>query len=174
MVVGPVPDPSTEPPVIGPNDPDEPDEEGEEDDEDDFCLIPSSSKEPDSKPTATKKPDSTTTKAAEPTTKKPDPPPVPPKDKPDFSKDSKPKYYGSGEKARRASMIEAITYPCKPVAGETYTKPYLTPTDFPLMESGKSYMVYNTTFEVRSGLEWTIREYDCGQEFRKIVDGCDT
>lgn len=99
---------------------------------------------------------------------------MPPKDKPDFNKNSKPKCYGSGDNAKRASMIEAITHPCKLVAGETYTKPYLTPTDFAPMESGKSYTVYTTNFEVRSGCEWTIREYDCGQEFRKIVDGCDT
>lgn len=177
IVVGPKPDPSTKPPVLGPTDPVEPDEEGDENEEDDFCLLSSSTKEPSepSEPTTTKKPDPTTTKAPEPTTtKKPDPPPVPPKNKPDFSKDSKPKCYDSGDKAKRASMIEAITVACRSVAGGKYNGSYLTPVDNPPMASGKTYMVYTTTLEVKDGCEWTVDEYECGQELRKIVDGCDT
>jgi chitinase len=177
VVTGPAPDDTDDDPdPDSPESGDPPEDEGEGD-EDSFCLlVPNNpggggggggTTTTQQAPTTTK-----TTAASTPTT--------PPKNTPNFSNDSKPKCYNSGYGADRKSMISAITSFCDQMAAAVKKannaaigKGFYAP-DTTNLEDGKTYVVYDTSFEVMEGCEWSFSATDCGLEFRKIVDGCNT
>jgi hypothetical protein len=177
-VTGPPPEETDEDdPEPGSGDDGPPDDDGDGD-EDAFCLaLPNNSGggggggEPTT--TTSQAPSTTKTTAAATTTS-------PPKNTPDFSKDSKPKCYNSGYGADRSSMIKAISNFCDGIEanvkkdnGRAIPKGFYRPGE-PTVEKGKTYVFIDTTFEVLEGCEWQFSATDCGLEFRKIVDGCNT
>jgi hypothetical protein len=126
---------------------------------------------PTSHTTSTTKTTSTTSAAAEPTEA----------DLVDLSKDKKPKCYNSGYKANRKALIEAIEDLCQKVGqalsenGLTDLGPGLYQSDRNFKVKGQKYTDYVTTFEIKDTCRWwKYGRYDCNQEFRKIVDGCNT
>lgn len=48
------------------------------------------------------------------------------------------------------------------------------PGESPPMEPGKQYLYITSSIDLKDGCEWTVDEYQCGQELRKILDGCNT
>ncbi|KAJ9653597.1 hypothetical protein H2201_009127 [Coniosporium apollinis] len=83
---------------------------------------------------------------------------------------------GTHQWASRAKMIQAIDRFCAAIAGRT-----LRPREvFTKRESweccGEGEVVpvgTETIIEVKSGCEWKVDEYECGQQLRLPVDKCD-
>lgn len=99
----------------------------------------------------------------------------------DFSQDKKPSCYNSGLKANRKDLIEHIDYLCRyydQALSEINSKTLpagLYQIDRNFKADGQEYTDYVTTFEIMDFCKWDNFSFDdCGREFRKIVDGCNT
>lgn len=99
----------------------------------------------------------------------------------DFCKNKKPGCYNSGFKADRSPVLEAVDALCSYV-GQALTEANkqglgsgLYQIDRNFKVPGQAYTDYVTTFEIKDFCEWKhYGRVDCSNEFRKIVDGCNT
>jgi hypothetical protein len=99
----------------------------------------------------------------------------------DFSLDKNPSCYNSGLKHTRSALIESIDALCNRGA-EALTEANLRNGDTGFYQidrtsqvKGQKYTDYVTTFEIVDFCSSkNFNKSECGREFRKIVDGCNT